>query len=104
MTSYSNRPKVRAHQVDADLVVSADDALALVDVVLAPQAVEAGRALAVEVVAWVALNLLDLALAFILTGLLSARVVGGRTGRAHELRSALTREVVDLKNVGFVTN
>ena len=96
MTNVINEA-VYCYQVDADLVVGADDAFALVDVVLAPQAVESSRALAVEVVSGVALSLLDLALALVLAGLLGARVVGGGTGRAHELRGALAREVVDLK-------
>ena len=93
-----HKTKHKAYQIHADLVVGADDALALVDVVLAPEAVEALRTFAVKIFARISLVVGDDALAPVLAGLLHAGVVSGVAGRTHELGCAGTGEVVDLKN------
>ena len=94
---YCMKTTHKTYQIHADLVVSADDAFALVDVVLAPEAVEALRTFAVKIVARISLVLGDDTLTPVLTGLLHACVVRGVAGRTHELGCAGTGEVVDLK-------
>lgn len=86
---------VTRNQINADLIVGADDALTLVDVVLTPEAVESLRTFTVKIVARISLVLRYDALAPVLTGLLDAGVVGAVAGRTHELRCARTGEVVD---------
>lgn len=87
---------LQTHQIDANLVVGADDTLALVDIVLASQPVETFRAFAVEIVARISLVLGDYTLAPVLTGLLHARVVSPVASPAHELWCTRASEVVDL--------